>query len=379
MAEFDYTDMLPTGPDETPYRLLTTDGVRTVEAAGRTFLEVAPEALRLLTETAMHDIAHYLRPAHLAQLRRILDDPEASPERPVRRARPAEERQRLRRRRPADVPGHRHRDRHGQARHRRCSVPTGRRAVSDEEAISRGVYDAYTRLNLRYSQMAPLTMWDERNTGTNLPAQIELYADTAPGHETTYKFLFMAKGGGSREQVLPLPGDQGGPEPRLDDALPRREAALARHRGLPAVPPRDRRRRHERRVRAEDREVRERQVPRHAADVRVAVRARLPRPRPRAAGARADPAVRDRRAVRRQVLLPRRPRRPAAAARRLAARSRSPCRARPTGRRSARSPPRACSSSSSRPTPRTTCPTPTDAHLDDDRPAVRCASTSTGR
>ena len=67
----------------------------------------------------------------------------------------------------------------------------------DERPISEGVYDAYTRLNLRYSQMAPVTMWEEKNTGSNLPAQIELYADTTPGHETTYKFLFMAKGGGS--------------------------------------------------------------------------------------------------------------------------------------------------------------------------------------
>ena len=67
----------------------------------------------------------------------------------------------------------------------------------DERALSEGIFDAYTRLNLRYSQMAPLTMWDERNTGSNLPAQIELYADTAPGHEAAYKFLFMAKGGGS--------------------------------------------------------------------------------------------------------------------------------------------------------------------------------------
>ncbi|MEJ2579405.1 MAG: fumarate hydratase, partial [Kineosporiaceae bacterium] len=80
MPEFRYTDLLPTGtsPDPTPYRLLTTEGVRTVEAGGRTFLEVGPEALRLLTETAMHDIAHFLRPAHLAQLRGILDDPESS-------------------------------------------------------------------------------------------------------------------------------------------------------------------------------------------------------------------------------------------------------------------------------------------------------------
>ncbi|MCB0913747.1 MAG: fumarate hydratase, partial [Propionibacteriaceae bacterium] len=80
MAEFRYEDMLPIGEDTTPYRLLTTEGVETVEGPdGRTFLKVAPEALELLAETAMHDIAHYLRPAHLAQLRTILDDPEASP------------------------------------------------------------------------------------------------------------------------------------------------------------------------------------------------------------------------------------------------------------------------------------------------------------
>ena len=193
MAEFDYTEMLPTGPDETPYRLLTTDGVRTVEAAGRTFLEVDPAALTLLTDTAMHDIAHYLRPAHLAQLRRILDDPEAS----------ANDRfVALDLLKNANVAA-------GgvlpMCQDTGTAIVMGKRGtqvlsapgVTDEEAVSRGVYDAYTRLNLRYSQMAPLTMWDEKNTGSNLPAQIELYADTAPGHENTYKFLFMAKGGGS--------------------------------------------------------------------------------------------------------------------------------------------------------------------------------------
>src|SRR3982751_156918 len=79
MPDFAYAELLPRREDDTPFRLLTREGVRTVEALGRTFLEVEPEALRLLTETAMHDIAHYLRPAHLAQLRRILDDDEASP------------------------------------------------------------------------------------------------------------------------------------------------------------------------------------------------------------------------------------------------------------------------------------------------------------
>jgi fumarate hydratase class I len=191
--EYRYTDVLPTGPDETPYRLLTTEGVRTVEAAGRTFLEVSPEALRLITDTAMHDIAHYLRPAHLAQLRRILDDPEASANDKfvaldlLKNANVAAG---------GVLP---------MCQDTGTAIVMGKRGsqvlttgdISDEEAISNGVADAYTRLNLRYSQMAPLTMWDEQNTGTNLPAQIELYADTTPGHEAAYKFLFMAKGGGS--------------------------------------------------------------------------------------------------------------------------------------------------------------------------------------
>jgi fumarate hydratase class I len=195
VPEFEYEDLLPQGADQTTYRLLTTEGVRTVEGPdGREFLEVAPEALRLLTETAMHDIAHYLRPAHLTQLRSILDDPEASNNDkfvaldllknaniaaggvlPMCQDTGT-----------AIVMGKR-----GQR------VLTQNDAGSDESSIARGVYDAYTRLNLRYSQMAPITMWEEKNTGSNLPAQIELYADTAAGHETTYKFLFMAKGGGS--------------------------------------------------------------------------------------------------------------------------------------------------------------------------------------
>jgi fumarate hydratase class I len=192
-AEYQYTDLLPTGPDDTPYRLLTTEGVRTVEAAGRTFLEVSPEALRLITDTAMHDIAHYLRPAHLAQLRRILDDPEASANDKfvaldlLKNANVAAG---------GVLP---------MCQDTGTAIVMGKRGsqvittgeISDEEAISNGVADAYTRLNLRYSQMAPLTMWDEKNTGTNLPAQIELYADTKPGHEAGYTFLFMAKGGGS--------------------------------------------------------------------------------------------------------------------------------------------------------------------------------------
>ncbi len=195
--QFSYADLTPLGVTETPptsYRLLTTDGVRTVEAGGRTFLEVDPEALRLLTETAMHDIAHYLRPGHLAQLARILDDPEASANDKfvamdlLRNANVSAG---------GVLPMCQDTGTAIVMGKRGTQVLTPAEAVRDEEAISRGVFDAYTTLNLRYSQMSPLTMWEERNTGSNLPAQIELYADTTPGAETSYKFLFMAKGGGS--------------------------------------------------------------------------------------------------------------------------------------------------------------------------------------
>ncbi len=192
MADFAYEDLLPLGEDPTPYRLLTTEGVSTVESPdGAPFLRVEPEALRLLTETAMHDIAHYLRPGHLAQLRTILDDPEASDNDKfvaldlLKNANIAAG---------GVLP---------MCQDTGTAIVMGKRGQHvlsqgpDERPISQGVYDAYTRLNLRYSQMAPVTMWEEKNTGSNLPAQVELYADTAPGHETTYKFLFMAKGGGS--------------------------------------------------------------------------------------------------------------------------------------------------------------------------------------
>ncbi|WP_433892124.1 fumarate hydratase [Streptomyces sp. CA-111067] len=187
MPEFSYTDLLPLGEDTTTYRRLTTEGVRTFEADGRTFLQVDPEALRLLAAEAMHDISHYLRPAHLAQLRRILDDPQASANDKfvaldlLKNANIAAA---------GVLP---------MCQDTGTAIVMGKRgqhvltAGGDEEALSHGIYDAYTKLNLRYSQMAPLTMWDEKNTGSNLPAQIELYATDGGA----YKFLFMAKGGGS--------------------------------------------------------------------------------------------------------------------------------------------------------------------------------------
>ncbi len=191
MVDFTYTELLPVGPDETPYRLLSSDGVARVDLDGRTFLEVSAQALRLLAYEAIHDIQHLLRPAHLAQLARILDDPDAS----------ANDRFVA-----LDLLKNANIAAGGvlpMCQDTGTAIVMGKRGQHvltegrDEAALSRGIFDAYQDLNLRYSQLAPLTMWDERNTGTNLPAQIELYADTEPGHELAYKFLVMAKGGGS--------------------------------------------------------------------------------------------------------------------------------------------------------------------------------------
>jgi fumarate hydratase class I len=187
MPEFSYTDLLPLGEDTADYRQLSAEGITTRHAFGKEFIEVEPGVLSLLTETAMHDIAHLLRPGHLRQLRSILDDPQGSPnDRFVAR----------------DLLQNACIAAGGvlpMCQDTGTAIVMGKRGQQvltdgrDEEHIARGVYDAYTKLNLRYSQLAPLTMWEEKNTGSNLPAQIELYATA--GEE--YKFLFMAKGGGS--------------------------------------------------------------------------------------------------------------------------------------------------------------------------------------
>src|SRR5262245_37959903 len=152
MPEFAYSPLLPTGPDRTEYRLLTTDGI----ARDGRFLVVEPDVLRLLTDEAMHDIAHYLRPAHLTQLRSIIDDPAASPNDRfvaldlLRNANVAAG---------GVLP---------MCQDTGTAIVMGKRGRfvltdgHDSEAIARGVFDAYTRLNLRYSQMAPITMWEER-------------------------------------------------------------------------------------------------------------------------------------------------------------------------------------------------------------------------
>ena len=177
--DFAYSDLLPIGADDTPYRLVTTEGVSTFEAGGRTFLQVAPEAIQRLTSEAMHDISHYLRPAHLTQLRKIIDDPESSGnDRFVA----------------LDLLKNVNISAGGvlpMCQDTGTAIVMGKKSegvitgVDDAEWISKGVYDAYTKLNLRYSQLAPLTTWDEKNTGNNLPAQIELYSTPEHGRRRT--------------------------------------------------------------------------------------------------------------------------------------------------------------------------------------------------
>src|ERR1700753_2014347 len=187
MPEFQFQEMLPLGKDETPYRLITKDHVSTFDAAGKQFVQVEPEALRILTREAMRDIAHLLRPGHLAQLANILKDPESS----------ANDRFVA-----LDLLKNANIAAGGvlpMCQDTGTAIVLGKKGQyvvtggGDEEAISRGVFDTYQTSALRYSQMAPLDLYQEVNTGNNLPAQIELFAVDGDA----YKFLFMEKGGGS--------------------------------------------------------------------------------------------------------------------------------------------------------------------------------------
>ena len=187
MPEFEFSEIFPLGKDTTPYRLVTTEGVSTFETPEGTFLKVSPEAITRITQEAMRDIAHFLRPGHLQQLRNILDDPEASDnDRFVA----------------LDLLKNSAIAASGilpMCQDTGTAIVKGKKGQfvfsgnGDEEAIARGVYNTYLTSNLRYSQMAPLTMYDEVNTGNNLPAEIKISAVDGD----TYKFLFMAKGGGS--------------------------------------------------------------------------------------------------------------------------------------------------------------------------------------
>lgn len=187
MSDFAFTPILPLGEDSTPYTRLSTDYVSTFEAGGKRFVSVDPAGLTLLTETAMKDIAHYLRPGHLQQLANILEDGEASANDKfvaldlLKNANIASG---------GTLP---------MCQDTGTAIVMGKKGGlvftggGDEEAIARGIYNTYASSNLRYSQLAPLSMFNEKNTGNNLPAQIELFADEG----SAYKFLFMAKGGGS--------------------------------------------------------------------------------------------------------------------------------------------------------------------------------------
>ncbi|MCF8552402.1 MAG: fumarate hydratase [Candidatus Planktophila sp.] len=189
MPNFSYSDLLPLGADTTQYRLVSKEGVSVVKHGDKEFLQIEPAALEKLTQEAIHDINHYLRAEHLQQLTNIVKDPEASPnDRFVA----------------IDLLKNANIAAGGilpMCQDTGTALVMGKKGQyvlttgKDEVAISQGIYDAYTQLNLRYSQMAPVTTWEEKNTGNNLPAQIEIYADS--DHQDEYNFMFIAKGGGS--------------------------------------------------------------------------------------------------------------------------------------------------------------------------------------
>ena len=187
MPEFQFQEMFPSSQDATPYRKLSADFVGTTKFGGREVLTVEPEALTLLTAQAFKDISHLLRPGHLAQLRTILDDPEASAN---------DKYVALELLKNANISA-------GgvlpMCQDTGTAIVMGKKGQAvwtgggDEAAIAKGVYKTYTETNLRYSQVSPISMFKEVQTGTNLPAQIDIYATDGDA----YKFLFIAKGGGS--------------------------------------------------------------------------------------------------------------------------------------------------------------------------------------
>ena len=189
MPNFSYSDLLPLGDDKTKYRFVSKEGVSVVKLGDKEFLQVEPSALEKLTSEAIHDINHYLRAEHLQQLTNIVKDPEASPnDRFVA----------------IDLLKNANIAAGGilpMCQDTGTALVMGKKGQyvlttgKDEVAISQGIYDAYTTLNLRYSQMAPVTTWEEKNTGNNLPAQIEIYADS--DYQDEYNLLYIAKGGGS--------------------------------------------------------------------------------------------------------------------------------------------------------------------------------------
>ncbi|MBR5595309.1 MAG: fumarate hydratase, partial [Alistipes sp.] len=188
MADFIYQEPFPIQADKTEYRLLTKDYVKVVECDGRKILKVDPKGLELLAKEAYADVSFYLRASHLQKLANILEDPEATDNDKfvaytmlMNQCVAAE----------GELPTCQDTGTAICIGHKGEDVYTG---ANDAECISRGVYETYKERNLRYSQVVPFTMTEEKNSATNLPAQIDIYAGH-PGME--YEFLFITKGGGS--------------------------------------------------------------------------------------------------------------------------------------------------------------------------------------
>jgi fumarate hydratase class I len=191
LPPYKHTPLFPLGKDTTTYRKVTSEGVKTETIMGKEMVGVSHEALRALAEAAFTDINHLLRPAHLKQLRKILDDPEASDNDKfvaydfLKNANIAAG---------GVLP---------MCQDTGTAIIMGKKGRlvftdgTDEGALAEGARDAYLKRNLRYSQLAPLSMFEETNTKSNMPAQVELYAEGEGGYDGAYKFLFIAKGGGS--------------------------------------------------------------------------------------------------------------------------------------------------------------------------------------
>ena len=226
MEEFKYQDPFPVGEDTTEYRLLTRDHVSTSVFEGSEMLKVDPEGLTLLAETAFKDVAHLLRPSHLEQWAGILDDPEASANdryvalELLQNAVIAAE---------GVFP---------MCQDTGTAIVMGKKGeqvwtgASDAEALSRGVFNAYTEKNLRYSQNAPLSMYEEKNTLCNLPAQIDLYATSGDA----YHFLFIAKGGGSANKTYLYQETKAVLKSRHPDSVHEKQDENPGNGRLPALP-----------------------------------------------------------------------------------------------------------------------------------------------
>ena len=192
MADFSYSEHFQLGEDNTKYKLITSEGVSVVKLGDKEFLQVEPEALRILTEKAFFDVSHFLRRSHLESLSNILKDPESSKNDKfvagelLKNAVIAAQKV---------MPS---------CQDTGTAIVMGKKGEyvwvlgDDERAIIRGIDETYQTSNLRYSQLAPISMYEEKNTGTNLPAQIEIFADKG----NSYKFLFIAKGGGSANKTF---------------------------------------------------------------------------------------------------------------------------------------------------------------------------------